>query len=166
LLNNLIISLNNNGSRLSTLKLIMKNSAVLLMVIFCFIISCKKEEPKVMNFLIELANKDDSIYIDSVAYAVINYSDHFEFKDTSDYNNPEVFSHTLQMEKPFSITLPADYTLTIKKFDLVSKSGNVLFYIPYKVQYYYVNGIKYQGMSLPFSTKADNAGYVMMVTKK
>jgi len=144
----------------------MKKFVLILTVILCLSIACKKEGPKEMRFSISYARSEDSIYSDSVAYAVINFSDLSEFKDTTDLNNPDIFSHSIKVENPYSLTFPAGQTCVIKKFDLVSKSGNVIFYIPYRVQYYYVNNIRYEGMALPFFIKVADGTYVMLVTKK
>lgn len=144
----------------------MKNFVLTLTIILCLSIACKKEGPKEMRFSISYARSEDSIYSDSVAFAVINYSDLSEFKDTTDLNNPDIFSHSIKVENPYSITMPAGGTCVIKKFDLVSKSGNVIFYIPYRVQYYYINNIRYTGMALPFPIRVADGTWDMMVTKK
>jgi hypothetical protein len=110
---------------------------------------------------VDFANLEDTIYYDSVAYAIINYSDVTEFKDTIAFNNPDIFSHSEKVERrspynsdTYGITVKSGHTYAIKKFDLVSKSGNVIFYIPYGPQYFTRNGIKHIFSKFPFVFKA------------
>jgi|GEM_PF-6943706 len=143
----------------------MKKSIVLFFVIFCLAIACKKENTNFSQFSVDFANLDDSIYYDSVSYAIINYSDVTEFKDTTAFNNPDIFSHSEKVERrspyntdTYGITVISGHTYVIKKFDLVSKSGNVIFYIPYGTQYFTRNGIKQSGAHFPFIFKAFSGG--------
>ncbi len=139
----------------------MKKSIVLFIAIFCLAIACKKENTNFSQFSVDFANLEDSIYYDSVSYAIINYSDVTEFKDTSAFNNPDIFSHSEKVERrspyntnTYGITVKSEHTYVIKKFDLVSKSGNVIFYIPYGMQYFTRNGIKRSWAPFPFVFKA------------
>jgi hypothetical protein len=139
----------------------MKKSILLLIAIFCLSIACKKENTNFSQFSVYFANLDDSIYYDSVSYAIINYSDVIEFKDTSAFRNPDVFSQSEKVERrypyntdTYGITVISGHSYVIKKFDLVSKSGNVIFYIPYGPQYFTRNGIKRSGPYFPFVFKA------------
>lgn len=139
----------------------MKKSIVLFLAIFCLAISCKKENTNFSQFSVDFANLDDSIYYDSVSYAIINYSDVTEFKDTTAFRNPDIFSHSEKVDRrspyntdTYGITVKSGHSYAIKKFDLVSKSGNVIFYIPYGTNYYYRNGIKRPAPFLPIYFKA------------
>ena len=143
----------------------MKKSIVLFFAIFCLAIACKKENTNFSQFSVDFANLEDTIYYDSVAYAIINYSDVTEFKDTTAFNNPDIFSHSEKVERrspynsdTYGITVKSGHTYAIKKFDLVSKSGNVIFYIPYGTQYFFRNGIKQSGAHFPFIFKAFSGG--------
>jgi hypothetical protein len=143
----------------------MKKSIIISLSIFCFAIACKKENTNFSQFSLGFANLEDSIYYDSVSYAIINYSDAAEFKDTIALRNPDIFSHSEKVEKRFplntnmyGITVKSGHSYVIKKFDLVSKSGNVIFYIPYGTQYFTRNGIKRSGPNFPFVFKAFSGG--------
>jgi hypothetical protein len=139
----------------------MKKSILLLIVILFVSISCKKEETKVTQFYVQVNESADSVYYDSIAYAIFNYSDVKELKDTSSINNPDVFNHTVKVEKPYTLTLTAEHTYVLKKLDLYDKSGKLLFYIPYRTQLT-TNNV----MALPFFFKAIDGGYLIGVTKK
>jgi hypothetical protein len=139
----------------------MKKSIVLFLAIFCLAVACKKENTNFSQFSVDFANLEDSIYYDSVSYAIINYSDVSELKDSITFNNPEIFSHSEKVDRrypynttTYGITVTSGHTYAIKKFDLVSKSGNVIFYIPYGPQYFTRNGIKRSGPHFPFIFKA------------
>lgn len=153
----------------------MKKSIVLFLAIFCLSIACKKENTNFSSFDLDLANPSDSIYYDSVAYAIINYSDLSEIKDTSGSRNPDVFNHSEKVESrsPYNIyqygfTVKSEHSYVIKRFDLLSKSGKVIFYIPYGTQYYFRDGIQYKApITLPFYFKAFNGGMVgLYISKK
>ena len=143
----------------------MKKFIALFLAILCLAITCKKENTNFSQFRIDFANLEDSIYYDSVSYAIINYSDVTEFKDTTAFNNPDIFSHSEKVERrspyntdTYGITVKSGHTYAIKKFDLVSKSGNVIFYIPYGIQYFTRNGTKRSGPHFPFIFKAFSGG--------
>jgi hypothetical protein len=141
-------------------------SFVLLLAILCISIACKKENTNFSSFDLDLANPADSIYYDSVAYAIINYSDLSEIKDSIGHLNPDVFNHSEKVEKrsPYNIysygfTVKSGHSYVIKGFNLLSKSGNVIFYIPYGTQYYFREGIQYKApLTLPFHFKAFSGG--------
>ena len=138
----------------------MKKSILILFAIICLSISCKKEGTKVTQFYVQFNERADSVYYDSIAYAIINYSDVKELKDSLAINNPDVFNHTVKVEKPYTLSLTAEHTYVLKKLDLYDKSGNLLFYIPYRSQLN-TNVV----MALPFLFKAIDGGYLMGVTK-
>jgi hypothetical protein len=155
----------------------MKSPLLIFLLIFGLTIACKKENSKFSRFKVDFANLNDSIYYDSVSYALINYSDLSELKDTAAIKNPDIFSHSEKIEKQiaygvspreFGITWTAEHTYVIKKFDLVSKSGNIIFYVPYSALYYVRNGAKYPSpFRLPFPVKAfDGSMAGIYVAKK
>jgi endonuclease V-like protein UPF0215 family len=41
---------------------------------------------------VQFNERADSVYYDSIAYAIFNYSDVKELKDSSAINNPDVFN--------------------------------------------------------------------------
>ena len=73
----------------------MKKTILLLIATLCLAVSCKKEGTKVTQFSVQFNERADSVYYDSIAYAIFNYSDLKELKDSSAFNNPDVFSHTV-----------------------------------------------------------------------
>jgi hypothetical protein len=138
----------------------MKKSILFLIAIFCLSVSCKKEETKVTQFSVTSA--DYLINYDSISYAIINYSDLNEISgDTTTYMNPDNFSHSVKVEKPFRLTLTAEHSYLLKKFEVFDKFGTLLYYIPYRTQFS-SNG----GMTLPFIFKAIDGGYSWPVIKK
>jgi hypothetical protein len=139
----------------------MKKCILLLIVILCLSISCKKEGTKVTQFYVQFNERADSVYNDSIAYAIFNYSDVKELKDTLAINNSDVFNHTIKVEKPYTLSLTAEHTYVLKKLGLFDKSGNLLFYVPYRTQLN-TNDV----MALPFIFKAIDGGYLIVVTKK
>ena len=139
----------------------MKKTILLLIATLCLAVSCKKEGTKVTQFSVQFNERADSVYYDSIAYAIFNYSDLKELKDSSSFNNPDVFSHTVKVEIPYTLSLTAEHTYVLKKLDLFDKSGKLLFYIPYSTQ---LNTIGV--LSLPFIFKAIDGAYVLGVTKK
>lgn len=152
----------------------MKKYIIFLLTVFCIAVSCKKEPGTgEMQFVTTFARSSDSIFYDSVSYSIINYSDAIEFKDTSEINNPEIFSHSIKLHingfKTDYISLAVGHKYFIKKFDLVDKSDNVIFYIPYGNQDFYVNNIKYTTSGLPilFSVSSSTkSGIQLLITKK
>jgi hypothetical protein len=139
----------------------MKKSILFLLAIFCISISCKKEGTKLTQFSVYFNERADSIYKDSISYAIFNYSDVKELKDSSAINNPEVFSQTVKVERPYTLSLTAGHTYVLKKFELFSKSGNLLFYIPYRTS---LNA--HSIFVLPFIFNAIDGGYSLGVVKK
>ena len=139
----------------------MEKTIFLLIATLFLAVSCKKEGTKVTQFSVQFNERADSVYYDSIAYAIFNYSDLKELKDSSALNNPDVFSHTVKVEKPYTLSLTAEHTYVLKKLDLFDKSGKLLFYIPYITQ---LNTIGV--LSLPFIFKAIDGAYVLGVTKE
>jgi len=139
----------------------MKKSIVLFLAFFCLPIACKKEGTKVTKFDVVSTTAEGVINYDSISYAIINYSDSNEIRDTSIFMNPGIFSYSVKVEMPLRLTLTAEHSYVLKKFDLFDKFGNLLYYIPYRPQLNF-NG----GMTLPFMFKAIDGSYVLTVTKK
>lgn len=138
----------------------MKKSILLLIAIFCLSISCKKEGTKVTQF--SPVTNEGVINYDSISYAIINYSESNEIKgDTSVFMNPDIFSHSVKAEMPLRLTLTAEHSYVLKKFDLFDKFGNLLYYIPYRSQLNTTGG-----MALPFTFKAIDGSYLLTVIKK
>ena len=137
----------------------MKNSILFFLVIFGLTISCKKDETRVTKFVPTWNGGE--INFDSISYAIINYSDVNEIKDSLDSMNPDIFSHTVKVSNPFSISLTDEHFYVLKKFDLFDKSDKLLYFIPYRTQLNYFGGI-----TLPFTFKAMNRTLVLPVTKK
>ena len=136
----------------------MKKLILLLVIYLSLGISCKKEEIKVTQF--SASTVEGIIDYDSISYAIINYSDVNEIKDKSEYENPDIFSHTVKVEKPFTLTLKAEHTYLLKKFDLFDINGRLMFFIPYRSELTTIGG-----MALPFIFKAIDGGYSLSVTK-
>jgi hypothetical protein len=137
----------------------MKKSVVLFAVIFSLTISCKKEETRVTQF--SLFTNDGVINYDTISYAIFNYSDINDLKgDSSVFMNPDVFSHSVKVEKPLRLTLTAEHNYVLKKLDVFDKSGNLVYYIPYRTQPN-LNGAS----TLPFIFKSINGAYVLGVKK-
>jgi hypothetical protein len=137
----------------------MKKSILLLIAIFCLSISCKKEGTKVTQF--SPVTNEGVINYDSISYAIINYSDLNEIKgDTSILMNPDIYSHSVKVEKPLRLTLKAEHSYVLKKFDLFDKSGNLLYYIPYRTKLNFN-----EGFTLPFTFKSIDGSYVLGVIK-
>jgi hypothetical protein len=139
----------------------MKKNYSLLIAIFCLAISCKKDETKITQFYVLFNEKADSVYYDSIAYAILNYSDIKELKDSLATNNPDVYSYSVKVQKPFTLSLTSGHTYALKKLELYGKSDNLLFYVPYKSKVN-TNNI----LTLPFIFKAIDGGYALGVAKK
>src|ERR1035437_10167879 len=124
----------------------MKKSIVLFLAIFCLSVACKKDETRVTKFVPSWNGGE--INFDSISYAIINYSDANEIKDSLDSMNPDIFSHSVKVSNQFSISLTDEHFYLLKKFDLFDKSDKLLYYIPYRTQLNYSGGI-----TLPFAFK-------------
>lgn len=136
----------------------MKKNCILLLMLFCLSVSCKKDPGNQnVRFVPLFALGEDSIYYDSIDYTLINYSDLNELKDTSDLNNPNVFSNSIKLDiLKDEINLAIDHTYVIKRFDMISKTGNILYYIPYG-----------KNLGLPYSFKVhrDEAMIILYINR-
>lgn len=109
----------------------MKRIIFLLLSGMFISISCKKEpDPPLLMFLPSLSGKD-LISWDSVSYTTINYSYQNELID-DELNNPEIYSNTVNLDlRTEYLQLEANQVIVIKKFDMMDKSGKILYYIPF-----------------------------------
>jgi hypothetical protein len=138
----------------------MKKLFFLLITTIILAVSCKKEGTIITQF--SAARSNGPIVYDSISYAIINYSEANEvLGDTSVFLNPEIFSHSERVEKPFTLALKAEHTYVLKKFDIFDNSGNLLYYVPYSTQ---LNFNKF--FTLPFIFKAIDGSYQLNVIKK
>jgi hypothetical protein len=99
----------------------MKKTLLLVLLVLLFV-SCRKE-PDIQKFMFSptYANGTESIKFDSIAYTTITYSDLAVLAD----------SHTVDLDvKAEYLSLKGGHTYSFKKFDMIGKSGKVLYYIP------------------------------------
>lgn len=68
--------------------------------------------------------------------------------------------HSVKVEKPLRLTLTAEHTYVLKKLDVFDKSGNLVYYVPYRSQLNLNEGI-----TLPFIFKSINGAYLLGVKK-
>jgi hypothetical protein len=111
----------------------MKKLTFFILLILFFSASCKKEpEPPQILFFPSLS-APDLIAWDSVSYTTINYSYQTELKE-NEWDNPAVYSHSVNLDlRAEYLTLEANQVIVIKKFDILDKSGKILYYIPFSV---------------------------------
>jgi hypothetical protein len=138
----------------------MKKSILLLIAVICICISCKKEGTKLTQFDIRFSERADSIYYDSISYAIFNYSDSKDLKDSTEFNNPDVFTYSVKIQKPYNLPLKAEHTYVLKKVELFNKKNNLLFFMPQRTP---TNAHKY--ITVPFIFKAIDGGYLLSVIK-
>jgi hypothetical protein len=73
----------------------------------------------------------DMISWDSVSYTSINYSALDELKD-DEWHNPDIYSHSVELNlKTDFLTIKANHSIVIKKFEMIGYTGKVLYYIPF-----------------------------------
>jgi hypothetical protein len=119
----------------------MKALRACIFFVFCLSLSCKKDSGKVEAWF--GPSFPDAIYKDSVVCIIINYSDYSEFKNDQELNNHDLFRYSSKIypESPdycsectkfFGfLNLDAGNTYVLKKFDLVNKSGKIIYYLPW-----------------------------------
>jgi hypothetical protein len=109
----------------------MKKITFLMFLILCLSMSCKKEpDPPLISFDPTIS-APDKITWDSVSYTTIRYSYQHELKD-DEYNNPDIYSHSGNLDlRTEYLALEANQVIVIKKFNMIGKSGQVLYYIPF-----------------------------------
>lgn len=132
---------------------------VLLFSAFCLVLSCKKDVGKIDCWF---GLNPPDIYRDSISAIEIKYSDFSDFKDDQELNNPDLFRYSIKINSKSPdygypnlihygyITLDREHTYVIKEFDLVDRSGKILFYLPWKPDSVHNGDIPY----LPFVFKA------------
>jgi hypothetical protein len=113
----------------------MKKLIRLLLVIALFS-SCKKDDSVQLKFAPSLVGQPEYIWKwDSIDYTTIHYSFLTELKTSDDYDNPDIYNHSLNIDlKQDFLTINKGQVCIIKKFDIISRSGEVMFYIPYEGQ--------------------------------
>jgi hypothetical protein len=115
----------------------MKKLPFLSLIIFTLFVSCKDDKYVQLRFGPTLVDKTDTIgwSWDSIVYTTVYYSDENDFKIIEDLNNPDIFRYSKNMDvRKDYLSLMAGHVYVIKKFDMIGKSGKVLFYIPYEGQ--------------------------------
>ena len=99
----------------------MKKLVSLVLLIF-LCVSCRKN-PEIQKFMFSpiYGNGTESIKYDSIDFTTIIYSDLSEPDD----------SHTVNMDiRTEYLSLIGGHSYSFKKFDMVGKSGEVMYYIP------------------------------------
>ena len=68
-------------------------------------------------------------------------------------NNPDIYSHSIKIDVLHdSLNLVVGHTYVIKKFDMISKEGNILYYMPYG-----------ENLGLPYFFKIYEDVYMILV---
>ena len=121
----------------------MKKILVLVFLTTIFSWSCKKEsDTGKVSFSTSFAKLSDTTLYDSVSFIVIKYSELSELKDTTEYNDPNLYSKSLTLKADISakkdfhfssefVDFRAGEHYIIKSFELTDNAGNVIYYIPY-----------------------------------
>lgn len=121
----------------------------ILVIFYLLVSSCKKEqEYGVFTFNPYLSQKADSISYDSAYFLIINYSMGEEFKNASEVTDSTTSYHTIKLSLEKNNLGKMSFTTAdlnwkvgnyiIKKYDLVDKSGKVIYCIPYIIPEKYV----------------------------
>jgi hypothetical protein len=113
----------------------MKKFTYLLIFVFTAFTSCKKDNNVQLRFTPILEDKTDMLGLnwDSIAYTTIWYSSGTELKTAEDRSDPNVYNHAINLDvRKDYLTLTAGDPCVVKKFDMIGKSGKILFYIPYE----------------------------------
>jgi hypothetical protein len=109
----------------------MKKIATLLFLILLLSVSCKKRPDNPIISFSPFISAPDKITWDSVSYTTINFSYQSELTP-EEINDPAIYSHSVNLDlKTEWLTLEPNQIIVIKKFDLVAKSGNIIYYIPF-----------------------------------
>jgi hypothetical protein len=92
--------------------------------------SCKKDpDPQQLFFLPSISS--DVINWDSISYTIINYSDMNELK-AEEIENPNAYTKSINIDiRNECLTLDAKHTFVMKKFDMIGKSGKIIYYVPF-----------------------------------
>jgi len=154
-----------------------------LVIFYLLVSSCKKEqEYGVFVFSPYFAQKADAVLYDSACFLIINYSTAAELKTFSEVLDSTTYHHTLKLSLDKFDSKNLNYNTidirwevgdyVIKKYDLVDKSGKVIYYIPYTVPQKYVltEGNLENGSVLPlplmFRIGTDRTTYANSIIKK
>jgi hypothetical protein len=116
-------------------------------------VSCRKD-PDVLQFRFTplFENGKEPIKYDSIAHTTIIYSDMSELPD----------SHTVNMNiRNEYLSLISGHSYSFKKFDMVGKSGKVLYYIPSRGDT--TSGNIYPRLPINFTIPEDGANLVVNV---
>jgi len=128
----------------------MKKLILPVLVIFYLLVSsCKKEqEYGTFTFSPYFAQKADAVLYDSAYSLIINYSTAAELKSYSEVLDSTIYHHTLKLSLDKFDSKNLNYNTidirwevgdyVIKTYDLVDRSGKVIYYIPYTIPEKYV----------------------------
>jgi len=162
----------------------MQKLVLLILVIFYLLMSSCKKEPKygVFTFAPYLSQKADTVSYDSVYFLIVNYSMGEEFKNASEIVDTTTSYHTIKLSLEKNNWGKMSFTTSdlnwkvgnyiIKKYDLVDKSGKVIYCIPYKIPERYVVGpgnlenSSVMPLPLIISIGTDRTGYSNTIIKK
>lgn len=139
----------------------MKKFILFVAAVMLISVSCKKDKATVTQFTLQLTNPADSVYYHSVSYAVFSYSDARDIKDSADLYNPEFFTSTAKVVKPYTLSLTSEHTYVLKKLELFDSEGKLLFYIPQRSQQNNQNTF-----ALPFSFKPVSGTILLSVVRQ
>lgn len=159
----------------------MKKLIFPLSLIFCFLNSCEKaKEGGRFTFNPTLAQTADSVSYDSAYYLIIKYSTADELQNnTILFSDSTTFHHTLMLSldkadrknwnyKTAEINLEVG-RYVIKKYDLVDKSGKVIYCLPYDVpeKYKPSYGLSIVNpLPLIINVSRNKTGFVNFIVKK
>lgn len=111
----------------------MKTILSFVLLIFTLCQSCKKDVgTQEIWFKPVCADETEVLKYDSIAYTIINYSDIPQYKPDPDFYNQDIYSHSVKLDtKTEFISLPGWHRVVIKRFEMVDKSGKIMYYIPF-----------------------------------
>lgn len=127
----------------------MKKTITLALLVFVFV-SCRKDPGlEQLRFSASYANGMELLKYDSIAYTTVKYSDLAELDD----------SHTVDLNiKTEYLSLKGGHTYSFLKFEMVGKSGKVMYYIPLK------SDTASESMTLPIHFRIpENSGASLLV---
>lgn len=111
----------------------MKKIIPLFLLVSTLCLSCKKDHGfQEIWFKPVSSDKTEILNWDSIAYTTINYSDVPQYKKDPDFYNPDVYSHSINLDTQTEfISIAGWHSIVIKKFVMVGKSGKIMYYIPF-----------------------------------
>ncbi len=140
---------------------------ILAIALTMTLFSCAKdEEIGGISFSTRFSKVDDAILYDAVSYLMVDY---YKLNDSSDYH----FSIKFDLDKRDNNYFSTEYfhvdkgTYEITKFDLVDKTGNILYCIPNTVPDDYKTNVENSVLPLPlgFSTSEADSEYNFAIVK-